>query len=658
MPSESEGIVNKAGAAKLGATSTASGEAEKEYLSLELLRTLTRLHGELLPSVKLAIELSTLALNEGHVCLQLDKWAGHFYKGQHLPSLRQWQSELYAYAAVGRPGDYKPFILDNSHRFYFTRYWLYEQRLAQKLLNIVRSPVNDLPIGALREELNRLFTDGSQKNQQSQQTPDWQKVAAASAAIQRLCIITGGPGTGKTTTVVKLLAALQYLYEGKLNILLAAPTGKAAARMSESIRDRKPSLGLSEAIAKSIPETASTLHRLLKTRQNSQRFYHDAQHPLPLDVLVIDEASMIDLALMAKVVDALPEHSRLILLGDQDQLDSVEAGAVFGQLCSLKAYDQATVNAIHAITGVDLPVSQHPPSKMSSTIMELSYSFRFGAQPGIGQLAQLTNAGKGIEAVALLRSEQYADIVLMDESHLAKKRVPDGKLKAGLEAPAFLMQQFLERVGEGFKEYWLAVHAHDAVAAFKAFLDFRVLAAHRKGEYGVHQLNDKIEAYFKSKQYFKTLLSSGEKAHTKDYSAYAAYAGRPIMVTENDYALNIFNGDIGLFLEYEGELKVVFETEGQQLRWMSPARLPAYTTAFAMTVHKSQGSEFNTVALVLPPRKTALLSRNLIYTGITRAKKKIEIWGEALLLVAAIESAPVRYSGLADALKKDDSFLK
>ncbi len=617
------------------------GEAEREYLSIELLRTLTRLHGEPLPSVKLAIELATLALNEGHVCLQLDKWAGYSYKGQPLPSLMQWQSDLYAYAAVGKPGDYKPFILDASHRFYFTRYWLYEQRLAQKLISVVSSPVNDVPIEALREELNRLFADNQQK-------PDWQKVAAASAAIKRLCIITGGPGTGKTTTVVKLLAALQYLHDGKLNISLAAPTGKAAARMSESIRDRKPSLGLPEHIAKSIPETASTLHRLLKTRQNSQRFHHNSLNPLPLDVLVVDEASMIDLALMAKLLDALPEHSRLILLGDQDQLDSVEAGAVFGQLCSLKAYDEATVQLIHSITDTKLPLSQNPSSKMSSTIMELSYSFRFGSQPGIGEFARLTNAGKGREAVALLRSEQYADIVLIDKSDSLKRTSVDNTLKAGIKQPAFLMEYLLERVGEGFAAYWEAVHSHDPIAAFKAFLDFRVLAAHRKGEYGVHQLNDRIEAYFKSKQHLKSSAFSGEKDPNKDH---VAYVGRPVMVTENDYALNIFNGDIGLFLEHEGALKVVFETEGQQLRWMSPARLPAYTTAFAMTVHKSQGSEFNTVALVLPPQKTALLSRNLIYTGITRAKKKIELWGEASLLAGAIESAPVRYSGLADALR-------
>lgn len=593
-------------------------------LATELIRTKTRLHGELPLPVRHAIELVCAALNEGHICLDL-RWAsGKRIGEQRLLPLEEWRAALQNFPGVGitsiaTPGSlFKPFILDHADRFYLTRYWQYERQLAIRLLELAQSNDTSIDLVALRTILDRLFKDNTLPSGQH----DWQKAAAASAVLQRLCIISGGPGTGKTTTVVKVLAALQEMAYGKLVIRLAAPTGKAAARMSESIRARKPSLGLSEAIADTIPETASTLHRLLGVRHASSNFRHHRDNPLPLDVLVVDEASMIDLALMSKMLDALPSHARLILLGDKDQLDSVEAGAVFGQLCALKGYDATFAEKMQGAAGIDLLLDILPTSPVSPSIMVLSHSFRFGSQPGIGALAGCANAGQGREAVELLRSGRFEDIEL--------KEFSKNELNMAL----------VQRIEQGFAPYWKAVQDNDPQAAFQVFGQFRLLAAHKEGDRGVSRLNERVEQRLKQR---------GIIQHTRS-SLGNWYPGKPVMVIENDYALQLFNGDIGIALLCEGELKVAFEGEGGTVRWISPARLPRHECAYAMTVHKSQGSEFDTVLLLLPEDRSPILTRNLIYTGITRAKKRVEVWGSARVLEAAIECAPVRYSGLMDAL--------
>lgn len=593
-------------------------------LATELIRTKTRLHGELPLPVRQAIELVCAALNEGHVCLDL-RWVSERRIGEYqLLSLLEWRAVLQAFSGIGivsieAPEPlFKPFILDHADRFYLTRYWHYEKQLAARLLVLTQPDTKPVELADLKTILDRLFKDNGQHSAQH----DWQKAAAASAVLQRLCIISGGPGTGKTTTVVRVLAVLQEMAQGKLVIRLAAPTGKAAARMSESIRARKPLLGLSEAIAQTIPETASTLHRLLGVRYASPTFRHHQHNPLPLDVLVVDEASMIDLALMSKLLDALPPHARLILLGDKDQLDSVEAGAVFGQLCALKGYSRSFADQMKAAADIELPSDSPPISPVSTSIMVLTHSFRFGTQLGIGALAEYANAGKSKEAIELLRSQHHEDIEL--------KELPKAELNTAL----------LQRIEHGFAPYWEAVQSNNPQAAFQVFGQFRLLAVHKEGERGVERLNERVEQRLRQRGII-------QRGHS---SIGSWYLGKPIMVVENDYALQLFNGDIGIALLFEGQLKVAFEGEGGTMRWISPARLPRHERAYAMTVHKSQGSEFDVVVLLLPEERSPILTRNLIYTGITRAKKKVEIWGNASVLDAAIECAPVRHSGLADAL--------
>lgn len=579
-------------------------------LGNELARTLARLHGELPLSVLQALQLLCAALNEGHVCLDLGTVAGSRIGDVSLPKRDKWQAALASHPAIGMPGQFRPLTLDAAGRLYLTRYWLYEQQLAKRLLALAAAPPEVVDTEQLRQLLHALFAG-------SQQQPDWQQAAAACAVLQRLSVISGGPGTGKTSTVVRLLAALQQMHQGRLVIRLAAPTGKAAARMSESIRAAKPGLKLADEIADSIPESASTMHRLLGSKPDSAAFRHHAGNPLALDVLVVDEASMIDLALMTKLTDALPPHARLILLGDKDQLDSVEAGAVFGQLCALRAYSAAFASQMAAATGIVLPVSE-AASPVGSAVMLLQHSYRFDANSGIGELARLANAGDGVAALMLCRSGNFGDIQLQD-ARLAQYK------------PALL-----QRIEQGFGAYWQAIRSGDAAAAFAAFGHFRLLAAHRDGEGGVHWLNSAIEQRWAQRGWLN------QRAPW--------YAGKPVMIAENDYGLGLFNGDIGLTLWQQGKLMVAFEGEGGVLRWFNPARLPRHDTAYAMTVHKSQGSEFATVALVLPDDKTPLLTRNLIYTGITRAKQKAEIWGPANVLRQAIEDAPLRYSGLVDVL--------
>ena len=268
-------------------------------------------------SVKWAASLASQAVGEGHVCLDLRRYAGvEIEPGQRLPPVKAWQQRLSASPVVGRKGEFKPLIIEDE-RLYLARYWHYETQLAARLTARAGESCPDIDLPRLAADLDRLFAHNAGL------ALDWQKSAAAIAVLRRLCVISGGPGTGKTSTVARLLAALQSQADGGLRIALAAPTGKAAARMQDSIRLQKRSLDLPDHIIASIPETASTLHRLLGARTGSAHFRHDRGNPLAVDVVVVDEASMIDLALLSKLMDALPSKARLILLGDKDQLAAV-----------------------------------------------------------------------------------------------------------------------------------------------------------------------------------------------------------------------------------------------------------------------------------------------------------------------------------------------
>lgn len=569
--------------------------------------SLQRLEPEASDAVLVAGALCCEVLGKGDVCLPLARLAGKRPWPEHdfvLPPLDAWRTRLQASPLVGAPGDYAPLILDGE-RLYLARYQAYEQQLAEHLL----ARAGDTPEvdeAQLGESLARLFAF-------NRQSPDWQRLAAAQAVRRRLAVISGGPGTGKTTTVVRLLAALLEQPGGeRLAIGLAAPTGKAAARMAEAIRNAKAELPLSDALKQALPDEARTLHRLLGSRGDSPKVRHDAANPLPLDVLVVDEASMVDLALMAKLVAALPPRARLILLGDKDQLAAVEAGAVFAELCEGRGFDAQAAAELQRLTGQAVPV-QAPRSRLGDAVLLLTHSHRFAGDSGIGELARRINGGDARGCASLLREAR---------DDLAWNAAPN---------PAALV----ERLEQGYAPYLQAARQGEPGAAFAAFNGFRALTAQREGAFGVGGLNEALEARLK-----RRLGVPGRERW---------YPGRAVMVRQNDYALGLFNGDIGLCLQTGQGLRVFFEGD-EGFRGFAPARLPSHDSAFAMTVHKSQGSEFAEVLLALPEQPSPLLTRALFYTGITRAKRKVEIWALPERLQEAVATRAERAAGLAERL--------
>lgn len=581
-------------------------------LERALVDSLRRLDPAAEPLVLISAALLCAALDNGDVCLPLARRAGQRPWADHafcLPALAEWQAQLQASSLVGGDGDFTPLILDHG-RLYLARYQAYERQLAEQLLGRAA----DLPVvdeGQLSASLTRLFAFNS--SSQAGQQPDWQRLAAAQAVRRKLAVISGGPGTGKTTTVVRLLAALLEQPGGeRMAIGLAAPTGKAAARMAEAIRNAKSALPVSEAVKAALPEQARTLHRLLGARGDSPQVRHHAANPLALDVLVVDEASMVDLALMAKLIDALPPSARLILLGDKDQLCAVEAGAVFAELCEGRGFDAQAAADLQRITGQQVTVAQ-PTSRLGDAVVLLTHSHRFAGDSGIGELARRINGGDVSGTLSLLKEQR---------SDLAWNAQP---------TPADL----LERLDQGYAPFLAAAKSADPQAAFAAFNDFRALCAQREGAWGVAGINEALEARVKR----RSQVASRERW----------YVGRPVMVRQNDYALGLFNGDIGICLHSEHGLRVFFESE-DGYRPFAPARLPSHDSAFAMTVHKSQGSEFSEVLLALPEQPSPLLSRSLFYTGITRAKHKVEIWGLPARLAEAVATRAERAAGLAERL--------
>jgi len=579
-------------------------------LERALLASLQRLDPNASPVVLASAALLCMALDQGDVCLPLARLAGQRPWPEHdlrLPSLGEWQAQLHASPLVGGDGDFAPLILDQS-RLYLARYQAYERQMATQLLQRAadRPEVDE---AQLSESLTRLFAFNTQQ-------PDWQRLAAAQAVRRRLAVISGGPGTGKTTTVVRLLAALlEQPGSTSLAIGLAAPTGKAAARMAEAIRSAKAQLPVSEAIKAALPDEARTLHRLLGSRGDSPQVRHHAGNPLALDVLVVDEASMVDLALMAKLLDALPTSARLILLGDKDQLCAVEAGAVFAELCEGRGFDSQAASELQRITGQQVPVTQ-PGSQLGDAVVLLTHSHRFAGDSGIGELARRINGGDVSGTLNLLKE---------DRSDLAWNAAPTPN-------------DLLERLDQGYSPYISAAQSGDPAAAFAAFNAFRALCAQREGAWGVAGINEALEARIKRRHQ----VPSRERW----------YIGRPVMVRQNDYALGLFNGDIGICLQSEYGLRVFFEGE-EGYRPFAPARLPSHDSAFAMTVHKSQGSEFTEVLLVLPEQPSPLLTRSLFYTGITRAKYKVEIWALPPRLGEAVATRAERAAGLAERLQRD-----
>jgi len=569
----------------------------------------------------LAAALVSNATANGHACLDLHREASKkiYLVGEdvsfQLPKYEAWVEALQKMPVLGEPGDYCPLILDESGRLYLYRYWKYEQDIAKALIKQSGEILSSIDEVQLQQDLKQLFPTSSIK-------PNWQKVAAAAALLNQFTVISGGPGTGKTTTVIRILALLRQQPNGlNLKIALAAPTGKAAARMQEAIHQAKDGLPVDELIRNAIPEQATTLHRLLGASMNSVYFRHNQENPLPIDVLILDETSMVDIALMAKLIWALPEKARLIMLGDKDQLSSVEAGAVLADICGKQqAFSDAFRIKLTELTGDDLPSKKEPPLPMADSILLLHQSYRFTDKSGIGQLAKSVNQGDGKQAILLLKNEDITDIFLHENYDAIAERAADG------------YQNYLQCLKRG--------ETLDCI--FAAFNHFRVLCAIRGGSYGVAFLNKKIEKVLTSRH-----LIQGGREH---------YAGQAIMVTRNDYGLHLYNGDVGLLLpdpECSGRLRACFQGSDGEIRKVAPATLPDHEMVYAMTVHKSQGSEFEQVLLILPDEDNPLLSRELIYTGITRARNRFELYAKNEILLTAVQRKLSRTTGLHDLLWSD-----
>ena len=547
--------------------------------------------------------------------------------------LEQWQAALNNSGLVGSGQGNTPLVLEGN-RLYLRRYWQYQQILDKAIQQRLQPVRADLP-EALQAQLQSLFASKSPEN------PDWQKIACLLALRARFAIITGGPGTGKTTTLTKLLALLLKLANDesnntrKLVILLAAPTGKAAARVSESISKALEKLAVPDDLKQYIPKKASTLHRLLGSRHDSRHYVHHRNNPLVADIVIVDEASMIDLEMMASLLDALPESAQLILLGDKDQLASVEAGSVMGDLChgaENEAYNEQTRDWIRPYIDEALNEPATVGSEINQQTVMLRYSHRFGEHSGIGQLAKAVNQGDAEQAQAILKdTARYQDLSRILLTHPA-----DNHLKQLVLANAGVADSGKPNARQGYGYYLDIIerkrptesthYNHWAKQVLDAFDTFQVLCALRRGAWGVEGLNQRMEQWLFPKQ--KPALW---------------YEGRPVMITRNDYNLGLMNGDVGITLkDSTGKLRVAFPSEDSRddvkIIWISPMRLPDVESAYAITVHKSQGSEFNHLALILPETRSPVLTRELIYTAITRAKENFtlleshaDVLGQAIL---------------------------
>ncbi|HYN58432.1 MAG TPA: exodeoxyribonuclease V subunit alpha, partial [Rubrivivax sp.] len=577
-----------------------------------------------------ALELSR-AIGAGHVCLRLADLAATLAAeaappGHGLP-VASMREALLASGVVGTPErpEARPLILDAEQRLYLQRHFDYERRLARRLLQAARAAPQDVG-AATRERLQALF--GAHPG------IDWQKIAAALALRQRLVVISGGPGTGKTSTVVNLLACL-IEQQPRLRIALAAPTGKAAARLGQAVLQRAGHLPA--ALRARLPTLSHTVHRLLGAHPGG--FTHHAGNPLAIDVLVVDEASMLDLALATRLLEAVPGTARIILLGDKDQLAAVESGAVFAELSADPSLSATCIAALAACCEVlaenIAPAAPIERGALHDSVVWFTQNYRFGADSGIARAAGDIRLGRTGELIGWLRTGTDDTVRWLDE----------GDATPG---PATR-----SRMAEGYAPYLDAVQHDpaDVVGITRAFERFRVLCALREGPRGVKALNEQL-----SREARARLAPPGVGAHD---SRSPWYAGRPVMVLRNDPLLRLFNGDIGITLpSAQGELMVCFADAALGTRAVPPLRLPAHETAFAMTVHKAQGSEFDEVLLLLPEQRSRVLTRELLYTALTRARQRVWLAGAAPVLAAAIDTPTRRHSGLLARLRDEAALLQ
>ena len=611
-------------------------------------RTLSRITGDRRDEILLAAALALRAPRHGHVCVDLGDVAstvtvaeGSPVEFDELPwpAATRWrasllESPLVRVRAEGtptraelRPELDRPLVLVGE-RVYLDRYWRYERRVAEALRRRAARVDGDVDPHRVREILDRLLPPGPER-------PDRQRLAVATAARRDLTVIAGGPGTGKTHVIARLLALLHELVEdGRPRIAIAAPTGKAADRLTNVLRsavEDEDAFDVPAAVRERLRALeATTLHRLLGWNPGSAtRFRHDRNHKLPHRAVIVDETSMVDLPLMSKLVEALRPEAKLVLVGDPDQLASVEAGAVLADIVGSSADELRMTagnrDALRAATGEPLDeVTTTPPvadpadaGGIDDAVVVLGAFRRFAAGSGIARFAAAIHAGEVGDALEVLRGGAK-DLTWVEATGEANDRAELAPVR--------------ERVGTAGRALVAAARRGDAAEALRALDDVRVLTAHRRGRYGVGGWVPLLERWL-----------------SRDVDSFEVterfYVGRPVMITRNDPRLRLYNGDVGVVVRSGDTVEVAFHGSGG-VRNFAPSRLEELETVHAMTIHKSQGSQFGHVVVVLPDEGSQVLTRELLYTAVTRAQRGVTLVATEEVVRSTVERRVTRASGL------------
>lgn len=590
-------------------------------LERQLANLLLREVGSASISLWLSVALLTRASRQGDVCVDLERLAERrlsevlaetsrdaesaIEQDLVLPNLADWLQLLRGSGLVGDDDARHPLTL-KGHRLYLTRYRQHEAAVATRLVERLAAATDAPDVERLRSGLEHWFASTSGSSKQ----------AAAIAATRRLCLITGGPGTGKTSTVVRLLGLLSDLLPRSggrpLRVLLLAPTGKAAARLSESIVQSRERLGGLSAGPWELPTHATTVHSAIA---RCQRLPDGRRMPLRADLVVLDEASMVDLALMRRLLDAAVNIERLVVLGDPYQLASVEAGAVLGELCAagLPGYAPEIATSVESASGVPTAVRSSDRITVADHRVELTENYRFRGDGGIGLLAQSIKLGDASRALELLTGHD-AELRFLEPSEYGLGRIEEVIIRGNARLMAASSpEEALGRLGE-----------------------FRVLCAHRKGRFGVETWNERLRRHFQQHERHASRRSDVE----------------PILVTENAPDAVLHNGDLGIVWRVPKRVRAWFSLPAGKAAEFGLSRLPRHEPAYVMSVHKSQGSEVDEVVVLLPDLGSALLTRELLYTAVTRARKRCTLVGTRATIEQAIRCRIERNGGLAEAIAR------
>ena len=605
------------------------------------------------PDLLLAAALASSAAGKKHVCLSLESMKGKSFFDKQTgklmatcPDLSHWRETLLNSLAVGQPGQRRPLILDDKNRLYLFRYWNYEKIISDSIQRRIRAMDFGSHPNQLKEAVQQIFplifppgtpADPEQKN------------GAIMAAQRAFCVISGGPGTGKTFAAASIMGLLLAMSdENKLKVCLCAPTGKAAARLSESVKKARETLPFPQKIKDAMPEEARTIHRLLRPIRGTSHFYYNKNRRLSADLIIVDEASMMDVAMAAAFFQAAPDHARIVLMGDKDQLSSVEAGSVLGDICAAGVSGSSGLSgAGFSESGLSGPIlsetlspgltssgwpssesNDGPAPDLANHLIMLKKSHRFTGESGVGRLCAALNAGDGAAALA----------------HMGDATSPETSWKE-IETPSRLFAELSDIISRRLSDNGLLdLSARDPLEALASLSRFRILCAVRNGPFGVTEINRFVR---------NALARKGLIAPMGDF-----YPGKPIMITKNDYEMGLFNGDTGIIMDAGGlgksGLCAWFPALDGTARPIPLSALPAHEAVYAMTAHKSQGSEFDDVTLILPNRDSPILTRELLYTGATRAMKRISIWGFSPIFKTALGRKVERMSGLTESLSKQE----